>query len=112
MTGELDWLPGGANSDSERRANADEARASAGRVGVLLCLVQDPQRARTGATGAGFWEAVVLVGLPAPDTPGEYRDTPVYHLLAEVHTREAVVGCRMITQLAHRCGRLHLRAQL
>jgi hypothetical protein len=64
----------------------------------LLCLVQDPQRAGTGATGAESREAVVVVGLPSPDTPGEYRDTPDYHLLAEVQTHEAVVGCGMIIQ--------------
>jgi len=38
------------------------------------------------------------VGLPAPDTPGEYRDTPDYQILAEVQTYEAVVGCGMIIQ--------------
>jgi ubiquinone/menaquinone biosynthesis C-methylase UbiE len=41
---------------------------------------------------------VVVVELPYPDGPGEYRDKPVYKMLAGVQTHEAVVGCGMITQ--------------
>ncbi|MGF1473697.1 MAG: class I SAM-dependent methyltransferase [Rubrobacteraceae bacterium] len=36
--------------------------------------------------------------LPYPDSPGEYRDTPVYKALAGVQLHEALVGCGMITQ--------------
>lgn len=42
--------------------------------------------------------SVVVVELPYPDGPGEYRDKPVYKMLAGVQTHEAVVGCGMITQ--------------
>jgi ubiquinone/menaquinone biosynthesis C-methylase UbiE len=41
---------------------------------------------------------VIVVELPYPDGPGEYRDKPVYKMLAGVQTHEAVVGCGMITQ--------------
>ena len=41
---------------------------------------------------------VIVVELPYPDRPGEYRDQPVYKMLAGVQTHEAVVGCGMITQ--------------
>jgi hypothetical protein len=36
--------------------------------------------------------------LPYPDSPGEYRDRPVYRMLAGVQLHEALVGCGMITQ--------------
>ena len=36
--------------------------------------------------------------LPYPDSPGEYRDRPVYKALAGVQLHEALVGCGMITQ--------------
>lgn len=36
--------------------------------------------------------------LPYPDSPGEYRDRPVYRALAGVQLHEALVGCGMITQ--------------
>lgn len=36
--------------------------------------------------------------LPYPDSPGEYRDAPVYKALAGVQLHEALVGCGMITQ--------------
>ena len=40
--------------------------------------------------------------LPYPDSPGEYREAPVYKALAGVQLHEAPVGCGMITQ-----GQLH-----
>lgn len=36
--------------------------------------------------------------LPYPDTPEEYRGTPVYKALAGVQLHEALVGCGMITK--------------
>lgn len=36
--------------------------------------------------------------LPYPDTPDEYRRSPVYKALAGVQLHEAVVGCGMITK--------------
>jgi hypothetical protein len=36
--------------------------------------------------------------LPYSDSPGEYRDRPVYRALAGVQLHEALVGCGMITQ--------------
>ena len=36
--------------------------------------------------------------LPYPDSPGEYRDRPVYKALAGVQLHEALVGCGTITQ--------------
>ena len=41
---------------------------------------------------------VVVSELPYPDSPGEYRDAPVYKALAGVQLHEALVGCGMITQ--------------
>ena len=44
-------------------------------------------------------EGTLLVSeLPYPDSPGEYRDRPVYRMLAGVQLHEALVGCGMITQ--------------
>jgi ubiquinone/menaquinone biosynthesis C-methylase UbiE len=44
-------------------------------------------------------EGTLMVSeLPYPDSPGEYRDRPVYRALAGVQLREALVGCGMITQ--------------
>lgn len=36
--------------------------------------------------------------LPYPDTPDEYRSSPVYRALAGVQLHEALVGCGMITR--------------
>lgn len=41
---------------------------------------------------------VMVSELPYPDSPGEYRETPVYKALAGVQLHEALVGCGMITQ--------------
>ena len=41
---------------------------------------------------------VLISELPYPDSPGEYRETPVYKALAGVQLHEALVGCGMITQ--------------
>jgi ubiquinone/menaquinone biosynthesis C-methylase UbiE len=41
---------------------------------------------------------VVVSELPYPDSPGEYREAPVYNALAGVQLHEALVGCGMITQ--------------
>ena len=40
----------------------------------------------------------VVSELPYPDSPGEYRDAPVYKALAGVQLHEALVGCGMISQ--------------
>jgi predicted O-methyltransferase YrrM len=45
---------------------------------------------------------VVVSELPYPDTPGAYRDIPVYKAMAGIQVHEALVGCGMITQ-----GELH-----
>lgn len=45
---------------------------------------------------------VVVSELPYPDTPGAYRDAPVYKAMAGIQVHEALVGCGMITQ-----GELH-----
>jgi len=45
---------------------------------------------------------LVVSELPYPDTPGEYRSSPVYKALAGVQLHEALVGCGMITK-----GQLH-----
>ena len=41
---------------------------------------------------------LVVSELPYPDTPGEYRSSPVYRALAGVQLHEALVGCGMITR--------------
>lgn len=41
---------------------------------------------------------VMVSELPYPDSPGEYREAPVYKALAGVQLHEALVGCGMITQ--------------
>lgn len=41
---------------------------------------------------------LVVSELPYPDTPEEYRSSPVYKALAGVQLHEAVVGCGMITK--------------
>lgn len=41
---------------------------------------------------------VVVAELPYPDSPAEYRQSPVYQLYAGVQLHEALVGCGMITQ--------------
>ena len=41
---------------------------------------------------------LVVSELPYPDSPGEYRQAPVYKALAGVQLHEALVGCGMITQ--------------
>jgi SAM-dependent methyltransferase len=45
---------------------------------------------------------LVVSELPYPDTPDEYRSSPVYKALAGVQLHEALVGCGMITK-----GQLH-----
>jgi ubiquinone/menaquinone biosynthesis C-methylase UbiE len=42
--------------------------------------------------------AVVVAELPYPDTPGAYRESPVYRMYAGVQLHESLVGCGMITQ--------------
>ena len=41
---------------------------------------------------------VLVSELPYPDSPGEYREAPVYKVLAGVQLHEALVRCGMITQ--------------
>lgn len=44
-------------------------------------------------------EGTLMVSeLPYPDSPHEYRETPVYKALAGVQLHEALVGCGMITK--------------
>lgn len=41
---------------------------------------------------------VVVSELPYPDSPGAYREHPVYKMYAGLQLHEALVGCGMITQ--------------
>jgi SAM-dependent methyltransferase len=41
---------------------------------------------------------VVVSELPYPDSPQEYRQNPVFTMLAGIQLHEALVGCGMITQ--------------
>jgi cyclopropane fatty-acyl-phospholipid synthase-like methyltransferase len=52
-------------------------------------------RVRRALTPGG---ALVVSELPYPDSPRDYRERPVYQMLAGVQFHEAIVGCGAITQ--------------
>ncbi len=41
---------------------------------------------------------MAIAELPYPDSPSEYRDAPIYRMLAGIQVHETIVGCGAITQ--------------